>query len=469
MFAIVFLLLFSLVAQPMPAIQAQDAEPIWYFAQRESTLIAFTADGQQNEIMSSFGDVQAGWRWDAETVLLLTADTSGVHHLYRITSEKAAEIRLPIPEDADMDDIQLMPVDWFGNYVLFRAATSPYTPSLGFLVNVSSTSAERLTGLIAQESRIDDNGTLRYISYEHDGIWSLLERQLGNDEERSLYTLTREQGFPPFFTVNHSADAWTMMYREDNNSIVNRLIRADGTTEDLEISSNNNPTLWRFFDDLLVGNPPWCEEDCHIIVRDGEQDTEFTLPRADTSFTVLARPNEETLLVLGAGNEVVLLNQSEKSKSVGTYVNAVQLNLPNDIVSPTQDYVFTASYPGDESSEQEIYVTNLNSLEQVFQSEVSTNAHIFWLERGFIASVFDSDTTKTLYLNSTENSIELPYASRGNYFELLPDNSLLYSLIRGEPAVGAPGIYRYDPISETFILLVENARALYAQPLEFAS
>lgn len=462
MFVVVILLLFSFIhiAQPAPVIQAQTDEA-WYFAQRDGDLIAFTPEGEQNTIMSGFGEVQAGWRWDEQTALFMSEDDEEVSHLYRVTPEKATEIELPIPEDADLETLRLMPA-YAGDYTVLREAVPTQLPSVGVLVNVANATAEILTGAITQEARFADEQTLRYLSFDGENTWSLLERTLPDGEETTIYNMDGNEFQVPIST-NKLVDHWVFIGRNDNREITNTLVSADGTSELLESGTADDPIFWRFFDDLLISNHPRCETDCPIIVHDGDEETEFMLPISGASFGVLARPNSDLLLVTGADSEVILLSQTEDPQSLGEFAPQVLLNSPSQLISPDRSYVFTTNISDDAIDEREVYVHDTEGT-QVFSAEIENVAQVFWLERGFIVNVYGSDAVGTVHFNDA-TSAELPYINSGTYFEILPDNTLIYWLGRAEEEVGEPGIYRYDPPSESFTLVVEGARFLYAQPL----
>jgi hypothetical protein len=464
MFVIVILLLFSFVhiAQPVPIAQAAQTHAVWYFAERDGDLIAFTPDGEQNTIMSDFGEVQAGWRWDAETALFISEDDEEMSHLYRVTPQEATEIALPLPEDADLDLLRLAPVH-SGDYLVLREATPTQLPSVGILINVAAGSAEILTGAITMEARFSDDQTLRYISVDNENIWSLLERSLPDGEEKTIYSFTPEENSTPFFSVNSLGDRWISVTRNADRQLVSMLINADGTIQMLDSGTIEQPIGWRFFRDLLVSNQLWCEEDCIVLVRDGDEDIEFTLPVSDPSFTVLAHPNSDLLLVQGADSEIMLLSQTEEPESLGEFAPQVLLNSPSQLISPDRRYVFTANVVEGTSTDREVYVHDVEG-NQVFTSEIANVAQVFWLERGFIVNVYGSDAVGTVHFDD-ETSTELPYVNSGTYFEILPDNTLLYWLGGDEQAVGEPGIYRFDPASETFTSVVEGARFLYAQPI----
>ena len=89
-----------------------------------------------------------------------------------------------------------------------------------------------------------------------------------------------------------------------------------------------------------------------------------------------------------------------------------------------------------------------------------------WFERGFVASTYGSDVHATAYFYDDGTSLQLPNRDAGTYFEILPDKSFLYVLNSDNDAIGAAGIYRYDPTQGSYTLLVEGARVAYTLPLK---
>jgi len=446
------ILLFSF----LPA--AQPAET-WYFGFVDADLIAFTATGEQRTVAPDFGEIQVGWRFDDQTALFMSEDSAETAHLYRATPDGATEIE--VPGSPDLSNLRLQPAH-SGDYVMLSVFTPGYFPAMGVLVNVPAASAEVLTGRVTQFARFDGD-LLRYASVNDAGdTLTLLERSLTSGEERAIYTHAADPRSAPSLAPNGDGSRWIHVERTDGQINIT-LVNLDGTTETLDSGTREQPTLWQFFEDALISYPPFCEADCTLTIHDGQEQTQLALPPESFITSVLARPSPETLLVAILGGDDLLLLESAAARSLGAFDPVSMLVSANAILSPDGRYLFSVVEQGDAA---QFFVTDLARLTPVYAVEDAVGVQVHWFERGFIASTYGRDVTATAYLYDSQMSLELPNRNEGTYFEILPDHMLLYMLNRDEEAVGAAGIYRYDPAQRSYTLLVEAARVAYALPLE---
>lgn len=440
---------------------APAAQPVetWYFGLVDSDLIAFTPAGERQTIAPDFGEIQIGWRFDAQTALFISKDRNGTDRLYRAAPEGVTEI--PVPGDPDLSNLRLLPA-YAGDYVMLSVFTPGYFPAMGVLVNVPAASAEVLTGRVGRIARFDGE-LLRYASVSDDNRWTLLERSLTSGEERAIHSFTAENNTPPFFSADSLGSRWIYIMRVERQ-LVSTLVSADGTTEVLDSGTQELPLGWVLVGDTLMGYSPACQSHCPVTFQQAGETAEMMLQDGTVALTVLGRPSIDTLVVsTNGGDQLLLLEPDAAPRLLGQFVAVSMLISPEAIVSPDDQYLFSAV---EDAGITQFFVTALASLTPVYAAEDAVAVQVQWFRRGFVASTYGRDVTASAYLYDSQQSLELPNRDAGTYFDILPDDTLLYGLNEGNAAVGAAGIYRYDPAQGSFTLLVEGARVAYTLPLE---
>ncbi len=451
MLAVLALLLLSLFSIAQPA-------ATWYFAQDNGDLVAFTAEGAQQTVAPDFGEVQIGWRFDAQTALFLSEDGDEVAHLYRATPDGAAEI--VVPGSPDLSNLRRL-LDHSGDHVLLGVFTPGLFPTMGVLVNVADGTAEVLTHRVARVARFDGDH-LRYVSVDEENHWSFVERDLTGSEKRTLHTFSAPPNASPFISANDTGTRWVFSSRDENRQLVNTLVNADGTTESLDSGTTEQPLAWLLSGDALISYAPLCETDCPVSLREGDNETTFTLAEGRAGIAVLAQPAPETLVIARAGSELLLLEAGSEPQPLGEYDPVSMMISGENLLSPDGRYLFSVTETDDSPR---FLVSDLLNNALVYSATGGVGTQVLWFERGFVASMFGSDGEATAYFYDAGTSLVLPNRDAGVYFDILPDDRLLYALNREAEAVGAPGIYRYDPADGTYTLLLEGARPLYTAPL----
>jgi hypothetical protein len=296
------------------------------------------------------------------------------------------------------------------------------------------------------------------MSKDDQNVWMLLERDLASGEERSLATLP-DADRALTISADTEGDRWLYMTRRDD-AIVNPLVSADGTVDDMRGGTEEQPIYWSFFGDTLIGTSPFCESDCTLIAQTGDAETTFTLPSEGIGITVLAQPMPDSLLVMHDGEDLWLLREGDEPLSVGTYDPVHIFTTLKYLVSPDERYLLTVRPDADDA----FLIWNLQTAAPILTLKDNVGGQVYYFERGLLVTTYGSDSGSTLYRYADSAILELPNGEKGSYFEVLPDGSLLYWLGRADESIGERGIYRYDPVDETYTPLIEDVSLLYALP-----
>jgi hypothetical protein len=443
---ILFLLAFTGVAQPSET---------WYFAQMidDGEIVAFTIDGDVHPLGIN-GDWQFALRADAETVLLAVAPEDSDTKLYRVRPDGAVEIDIP----GSVEDFR-QPLAFSDPYLVLRQSSSPL-PTTALLINVDSAQAQPLTGqLPALAGMSADGAFLRYMSVSSDGEqWSLIERALATGNERVIHTFTTDNPLPLISADTHG-DRWIYQGRGEDGALVSNLLSIDGTFTMLGSGTREQPIRWSFLHDDLIGNPFNCGDTCVLQLVNDASEVEIPTPSEGFYFP-LAVPQPGSLLIQDSDDHFWLLSQADEPRLLGEYDATRVFMPPHQLVSPEARYVLTAT--GDE----QYGVWDLQTGSPVALVNARFIGLILYTEHGFLIHSYGDETDNGLaYRYADGETLALPHTDVGIYLDLLADGTLVYMLQRADDAVGEPGIYRYDPAAETYMLILPGARLTYPAAL----
>ena len=452
MLAVVMLLLMTFIRVGQPT-------ETCYFAYTDHQLLAFNAEGETRDlltIIANDNDRPFAWRIDDRTALVHVNDAES-YRLYRVSPDEIA--RIDLPEEINLTD-RLRVIGYHGDHLVLTNVSLGPLPNSALLVNLADASADLLTGQVASSVSFSEDGTsLRYMSKDEEDQWTLLERNLTSGEERTLNTVPDQDRFL-FFSTDPQGERWLYTTRRED-AIVNLLINADGTTENIAEGTLEQPIYWSFFEDMLIGASPLCESDCSLVVREGEDETTYSTPFNGIGITALGQPTPDSLLVLHDGEDVWLLRKEDEPLNFGRFNPQKIFTVPAWTISPDKRYVLTQSL----LEPTDFFVWDLTTERAVAHVSVDVGVEVFYFDHGFTVSAYNRPHETILYNDADQSSVSLPNSSGGLYFDLLPDGTLLYWLFDENEAVGKPGIYRYDPANETYTPVVEGASLLYPLPL----
>lgn len=441
----VLLLLFAFV-------RASQATETWYFAQMIDTdeIVAFTMDGTVRPA-SVNGDWQYALRVDAETALIAIAPEGEATSLYRVTPDGAT--RIDVPESADAFR---QPLAFSNPYLVLRQNSSPL-PTTALLINVDTALAQPLTGQLPALARISADGArLRYLSADGEQ-WSLIERALSTGEERVIYSLMTDNPLP-LISADAHGDRWLYVTYDENNALIYNLLNVDGERTQLDAGTREQPVHWSFLNDTLIGSPLGCGDDCALLMPRAEDVDKFPLPAGDT-YTLLAQPTADSLLVVDSQQQFWLLQQNAEPRLVGQY-NPTLIFMPaHQLVSPDGRYVLAGAGDG------RYAVWDLHGYTPVVLLDARYIGLILYGEYGFLIHSYGDETDTGTAYRYAGGAIVLPHTDAGLYFDLLADGGIVYMLQKADDAIGEPGIYRYDPATGTYGSVLPGALLVYPQAL----
>ncbi len=425
----------------------------WYFGQLTASkqVIAYTSSGDVHPLDIT-GDAQYGVRIDAQNALFLLTDSRNVAHLYHVTPNTATEIATPGSPDQLRQALAAS-----GSYVVLREADAALANAL--LINVATNQAVTLTGRVPQLARISQDGKfLRYMSTDGSD-WSLIERTLATGQERIIYTVASSNP-APILDADQYGERWLYTDDEPNSIDAFHLISADGTRIALRTTGNGTWLEWRFLDGDLIGSAADCGDHCTLEIRSPTADTTLSLPTAGI-YQPLGEPQPGLLLTFDSNDNFWLLRPRDTAIKLGSYDTTQTFMSITQLISPDGRYLLTQTTAGMFS------VLDLTSARPVAQIKGISVGQIFYTAQGFTIHSY-GDTSGSdqavAYRYSDGQTIPLPNAGTSLYFDMLPDGTLLDWNQTQTDSVGAAGIYRYNPATQTYTLIVANARVLVAHP-----
>jgi hypothetical protein len=287
-----------------------------------------------------------------------------------------------------------------------------------------------------------------------------VERTLATGEERAIFELTDDY-YPPIAS-DAPGDNW-LYIRRNPESRTNEfvLIANDGSTEVVGAISEDNRVGLRLFDDTLFAAPLSCESECTVELRplDGGKILTFAMPAVEGTLLPFRQLDDERLLVLEPGAGLFWLLDADDSATPLGYWTPQNIPVPaGEVLSPDGRWLFALN---SESDPESYAMIDLATGEHVLESEPDVAAVFVqpvYGEAAFIVTDWMGEQAY-LYRPGDEAPIELPNADLGSYFAILPDGTVLY-YGKADDNEQTQNIFRYDPTSGGYTLLVEAAAPL---------
>jgi hypothetical protein len=451
------LIIVALTAPGVMPVQAQGE--IWHFGwdNDSGAMVAYNSSGITQPLMTIDPDVPpVGWRLGPDRALAILS-SGGVPGLYQLTSGGAAQVQPLFGAEVILPQLSQLAA-FNGQYAVLVAESGAF--GVGAIVDLNGNTVEVLSGevLIPIENwRFSaDGSTLRYISREarDSDIWNIWERDLVSGDERSLFSIT--SAFP---IIQPNPDGSVWLYRvlqAEPRAMIYTTIFSDGTSqvlaqENLPPPDSSAPfTTYQIAGGrLLVYSAP-CEGACSIESRPlaGGSPQSFAISRiAAPQMSLLAQVDESRLLVQ-IEDGFWLLNAGAEATQPGTY-SAVSIFTPADrLVSADGQWLFALNGP------TQYRLWHLPTGNIALEGEVAQGVEVTHAAAGTIISQFEPRRARYYrYLDGQQ--FELPLGEADFYVDTLADGGLLYAQTR-EEAGRAPGVYRYEPDSGSYTLLVTN-------------
>lgn len=481
-FILLIFLLFLMTAPVYAQNTTADSETKWWWAWREQTgeLIAFNAEGETN-VIAEIETINHFSRLNEDTALaiLQTGDTFG---LYKLTSQ--ASIQLDYQVDGVFEGsfdsnksgsyLLLIVEDNYavisgsaGREWLFNMVTNTLDP-LDQPLHTSNHCGYDISGLpYGMEACLrfsEDGRYLRYvadISAESNDRFALRERDLATGEEENFYIPV---GLPGEYSTNIDCESgaygvqW-LCYRysefDTYTVVADWLVNRRGQTRTLMEESLSGGFGWaRIYlsrDDLVILNNQ-CEQACWIdiipsteifaqrfaLTPDGPQ------PYMIRGVTLLSNGN----LLLSANSKKYVLNATGELQELGAIYCCEVL----DTTSPDYRWIIVAT-------DQGATIWDLESNQAKFTVPTSLPITLY-TSKGFVIN------NRWVYFNGDESLLELSIDENGGFVDMLPERTLLYEQSEANDEL-ARGIYRYDPETDTYTVLVAEATIAWAQNLHF--
>jgi|GEM_PF-4523982 len=456
-FAVLMLIitfLASLILMPATATHAQAIPATWYygFDATSGQLIAYDLTGQQTPLLTIDPDIQPqAWRLDADRMLAVLS-SNGQVGVYVLTPT-AAQIVNPIGNvSAVLPEVRTLAASSSPYYVLVAEQGAFAT---GLLVDLTLNQVRLLTGEtfapLDNWKFSTDATTLRYLSRESrdSNTWQLINLTLADGQESVLHNF--DTSFP-VVSVAANGDIW--LYRIlIENVLYYTTIFQDGSNQILAqepfVDANTSFANYQIFgDSLLVFTAP-CATDCIIEQRPliGGSPQNYALPEITSpQVQSLARISDTQILVL-IDQAIWLLDGAAGATALGQYTGATLELQPQNLVSPDGQWLVSSNGAG------AVQVWFVPTASLAYEGAFGRLQDAIFTAEGVLLSQFEPRQTVYHRYDTGEQAI-LPHSSGDFYFATTPDGNVLYAqTIATDRAVG---IYRYDPASGAYTLLVEN-------------
>lgn len=479
------LVVLASVVMLLPRVMAAQDEETWYFAWKPETgeVVAYTAAGVVNTILE---DVRAYrlLRLDERTELLV-AGVDGLFVLYKLMPDGVQRFTTEFNERRMVEEeirigAFIIPAIRLP-YLLMTFNNAQYVPEL-LLIDVDEGVVARLdTELLDTVSYMcdvalyehsldecvrfsEDLQSVRYIAIpendEDSAIWTLRERSLSTGEERVIYTYSDPAPDTAFDRTYCEPDRYgeqwickTGIDYERGQFTEFWILHSSGDRESIKVVNNLPDWQWHIFfaDDNLITVENLCESDCQIEVQSPD-DTSLIFP-LPSDYSLRTLPiNDVTLIddermLIFTGNERFILSREGILTNLGS---AFCCHSPEPISDDGQ-WLYTY---GDDT----FRVWNVFNEEMLLEIDAELgNVGIHHRDNGFFIRGYPNRQAESyhhlLYLYSDQTTVELPEMVDGIYFEILPDNELLFEQMETYQNQ-LEGIYRYSLEGDEFTLLV---------------
>jgi hypothetical protein len=440
-------------------LHAQSPGEIWHFGWDNDTgaMVAYTSAGTVQPLMSIDVDVPpVGWRMGPDRALVIVS-SGGVRGLYQFTSGGATPVQPVFGAEVILPQLSEM-VAFNGQYAVLMAQSGAF--GVGALVDLNGNTIELLSGevLIPIENwRFSADGTtLRYISREarDSDIWNIWERNLTSGDERNIFSIT--SAFP---IIQPNPDGSLWLYRvlqSEPRAMIYTTIFGDGTSQVLAQVDVPPPESLAPFttyqiagQNLLVYDAP-CEGACVIESRPlaGGSPQAFALTRIASPQITLRAQVDASRLVVQIDDAFWLLTAGAEAALLGSFSAVNVFTPPENLISPDNQWLFVLNGP------TQYRLWHVATGNVAIEGEVGQGVEVVHGIAGTIINQIEPNTS-IFYRYQDGQRFDLPLSEADFYVDSLADGSLLYAQTR-EADGRAPGVYRYDPASGVYTLLVNN-------------
>lgn len=447
------ILLMALIASGlMGYVNAAPPAETWYFAQTDTRIVAYNANGNAKVLLETVGfESIAFYRLDDQSAVVLVETPLAVLsedttiQLYYLTSESAT----PFTTNVELSESRFVYLRQQGSYLFFFDAINP-PASVGLLANLDTLTLEPLSeNLISatdQAVRFSADGQfLRYVRQEAEESWTIRELSFVTGEERVIYPI--EQAAYPLLIADNYGDNWLYL-----NTGTTTRIHNDGTTEVMAAATGINGFYRTAFGDSAFIAPFSCEVDCTLELQPlaGGDSSFYSFPAINGGFIPQHLLEDGTLLIYYlADSSFWSLGTDGSTTPIGYSNSQASFTRSAELISPDRRWL-TVMNAEDDSTGYKVWDVQNGQylLENDFHEDNFSYLQVFYSEDGFV--LWESSEYAYAYRNTDQSIIELPLGEERNYFTILPDGTLLYQ------QTSSPGIYRYDPDTQTETLLVES-------------
>jgi hypothetical protein len=442
----------------------------WYFAWRDQTPIAFTASGETRVLGEFDAEYARGFRLSDASALVGLYTGYDIHALAYLTPDGftllrgAVDLELLGSQDFEMlayehPYVVIMPNDCHFQWCQYSRPL--------WVANVNAGTVEMIAlhvyGYTRQSLGLSGH-LLRYARRKQatDTHWTVWERDLETGEERAFYDfispMGREFPWPIALNADSSGEFW--LHQEPaafsgGEEFWRRLIRSDGSIEILDhIPAGEIPQYtWTLADDWLLRQRIECTRACQLEARpvSGGEWQSFSI--SDNGYFEFIQP-------LGEGRALAL-----QVNAITWILRASGPPLPlgrAHEISPDFKWLLTVHDPSDLPSTYRVW--DVQNERVALEGVVKEGIRAAYYDGGFLIEQFSLGMGQTI-LTAARQEDPLPILlyryldgktfglQYSNYFDVLPDGSLLESRYED-------GIYRLDLEGGAETLLVPEAQVV---------
>lgn len=448
---------------------------VWNWAWNRETgeLFAYSETGDINTLCSDLtGWVDGFWRVSNHEAVGIIPNSASVS--LSLINEQSIE---PLTLDFDaaqlerfIEDGEGLTLATYANSFMVLTTRKPinktsFRPAI--LIDLRAKQIELLSEatLPIYRMRLDDE-LLRYVHVsELDGLNTieLRERTLHDGKEHILY----ETSGVWVDDSDRGGDRWLIRTQDLDNtdSLQYRLLDVRDGTEDV-IYTRDPETYYKrylFSGDDLIAYSPVCEAACkaELLTIDGDLLT-YPLPDTPSGSSIYSfYRSRDQILTIGRLYDYWHLRVDVPPEFVG-YRYQGGSHLPSTS-SPDNRFVLLADTQDYPQSQRRLM--DMETLEAIvtLPEEIQNSVYMMYLNEGFIINTLESGS-RLMYRYADESITELPDIGNGEYFDILPDGDVLYSVVTD---YSKSQLVRYSPQTDETRLLIEDVlhvAAVDAQP-----
>ncbi|MBZ0318737.1 MAG: hypothetical protein K8L91_20145 [Anaerolineae bacterium] len=435
---------------------------VWYWAYNDSQIIAYTVNGQTKTVYEKAGEFGEQELWGKR----LASDRV-------ILSNRSNVMRLLIGPDDVLDIANsewvsyFFPVDYHRPYLIGVSGGPGYVPFK--ITNIETGRAHQLNGYlldlyyepsVGKPIFLPNSDSIRYFSMAERGgsqgnIGTLWELDLVTGEEKILATIP----FVPtrYFASPNGSQWWFFRHTNTEKLTVTFGSITPETTELLASGLN----LWgEYVVDYRTEN---------ILLYSIANDETLSYPMIPHNLYIYHLYSDQSLLVVDDSFEIWQLDPAGTAKSLGwlplVWVDPFEYQMGGEgFLSNDGRWVLVSAV---DAEKQPVQLWDMERREVVLEALFGGNVLTrFTDELVLIRDIPDGRETSekaSAYLINKDQTIILPEATTGHWIDVMTGSKLLYEEY-GNLAERQPGLYAYDIFSETFTLLVPDAKPVILRP-----